>query len=221
MALGFRGLRPSFVGVLVAASVAAAAPASAQEPQSPYVQRLRMLAQLQTLNADLLSRDSATAVLQSLCDRRDPEAPRIRAHRVEAPDNPQAATAARRQLGAAANEPIRLRRVELMCGEIVLSRADNWYLPNRLTEDMNSMLNTTETPFGVVVAALRFQRRTLSSRLLFNPLPPGWEAAGELEFETPATAPPHVLQHRAVLQTPDGRPFSLLVETYTDRVLVP
>ena len=80
---------------------------------------------------------------------------------------------------------------------------------------------STQTPFGVVVASLRFQRRTLSSRLLFQPLPPGWEAAGELAFDGPATPPPHVLQHRAVLQTPDGRPFSLLVETYTDRVLAP
>lgn len=205
----------------MATLVAAAAPVSAQEPPSPYVQRLRMLAQLQTLNADLLGRDSATAVLQALCDRRDPEAPRIRARRTEAPDSPQAAAVARRQLGAAANEAIRLRRVELMCGEAVLSRADNWYLPDRLTPDMNSTLNTTETPFGVVVAPLRFQRRTLSSRLLFNPLPPGWEAYGELAFEAPALPPPQVLQHRAVLQTPDGRPFSLLVETYTDRVLVP
>lgn len=205
----------------MAALVAASSPVSAEVSQSPYVQRLRMLAQLQTLNADLLSRDSATAVLQSLCDRREPDAPRIRARRIEAPDNPQAAAAVRRQLGAAANEPIRLRRVELMCGEAVLSRADNWYLPDRLTAEMNSTLNTTETPFGVVVAALRFQRRTLSSRLLFNPLPQGWEAHGELAFEGPATPPPHVLQHRAVLQTPDGRPFSLLVETYTDRVLTP
>jgi hypothetical protein len=203
----------------VAALVAASSPVAAEV--SPYVQRLRMLAQLQTLNSDLLSRDSATAVLQGLCDRREPGAPRIRARRIETPDNPQAAGAARRQLGAAANEAIRLRRVELMCGEVVLSRADNWYLPDRLTPEMNSRLNTSETPFGVVVAPLRFQRRTLSSQLLFNPLPPGWAAAGELAFEGPATPPPHVLQHRAVLQTPDGRPFSLLVETYTDRVLIP
>jgi chorismate-pyruvate lyase len=210
-----------FAGVFVAAFLAAAAPASAQAPQSPYVQRLRMLAQLQTLNADLLSRDSATAVLQALCDRRDPEAPRMRARRVEAPDDPRAAAAARRQLGAAANEPIRLRRVELICGETVLSRADNWYLPGRLTQEMNTQLDTTQTPFGVVVAALRFQRRTLSSRLLFQPLPAGWEAQGELAFDGPATPPPQVLQHHAVLQTPDGRPFSLLVETYTDRVLTP
>jgi len=205
----------------VAALVAATSPVLAQESQSPYVQRLRMLAQLQTLNADLLSRPSATAVLQALCDRREPGAPRIRARRLEAPDNAQAAAIARRQLGAAANEPIRLRRVELMCGEAVLSRADNWYLPDRLTQQMNSTLNTTETPFGVVVAPLAFQRRTLSSRLLFSPLPPGWEARGELAFDAPATPPPQVLQHRAVLQTPDGRPFSLLVETYTDRVLTP
>ena len=205
----------------MAALVAASSPAAAEVSQSPYMQRLRMLAQLQTLNSELLSRDSATAVLQALCDRRQADAPRILARRIEAPDNPQAASAARRQLGAAANEAIRLRRVELMCGEAVLSRADNWYLPERLTPEMNSTLNTTQTPFGVVVASLRFQRRTLSSRLLFQPLPPGWEAAGELAFDGPATPPPHVLQHRAVLQTPDGRPFSLLVETYTDRVLAP
>lgn len=205
----------------MAVLVAASAPASAQEAQSPYVQRLRLLAQLQTLNAELLSHDSATAVLQALCDRRQADAPRILARRAAAPDDPNAAAVARRQLGVAANEPIRLRRVELTCGDDVLSRADNWYLPGRLTTEMNSQLDTTQTPFGVVVGPLRFQRRTLSSRLLFQPLPRGWEAHGELQFDGPAVPPPQVLQHRAVLQTPDGRPFSLLVETYTDRVLTP
>ena len=65
--------------------------------------------------------------------------------------------------------------MEILCGETVLSRADNWYLPARLTQQMNTTLETTETPFGVVVRPLAFQRRTLSSRLLFNPLSPGWE----------------------------------------------
>ena len=209
------------MAALIAAASLAPQGAAAQGPQPYFVQRLRMLAQLQTLNAELLSHDSATAVLQGLCDRRDPAAPPIRARRVEAPDNLQAATAARRLLGAAANEPIRLRRVELTCGETVLSRADNWYLPGRLTQEMNSTLETTETPFGVVVRPLAFQRRTLSARLLFNPLPPGWEAQAPEAFEAPVAPPPNVLQHRAVLQTPDGRPFSLLVETYTDGVLAP
>lgn len=201
--------------------VTAASPVEAQEPSSNYVQRLRLQAQLQSLNADLLAHDSATAVLQALCDRHMPDAPRIFARRVEAPDDPAAANAARRQLGAAANEPVRLRRVELTCGETVLSRADNWYLPARLTTEMNTALATTQTPFGIVVRPLAFQRRTLASRLLFAPLPYGWEAQDPAAFDAPVRAPANVLQHRALLQTPDGRPFSLLVETYTAAVLAP
>jgi hypothetical protein len=205
----------------MAATLLAPGGAAAEGSQIHFVQRLRLLAQLQTLNSDLLSRDSATAVLQAMCDRRDTEAPKIRARQVEAPDNLQAANAARRQLGAAASEPVRHRRVELMCGEVVLSRADNWYLPARLTAQMNIDLESTERPFGVVVRPLGFQRRTLSARLLFNPLPPGWEAQDPAQLDLPLAAPAEVLQHRAVLQTPDGRPFSLLIETYSDRVLVP
>ena len=33
------------------------------------------------------------------------------------------------------------------------------------------------------------------------------------------TIPDHVLGHRAVLSTPDGAPFSEVVETYTGEVL--
>jgi hypothetical protein len=204
----------------VAFAAAEVAPAKAQEPSSNYVLRLRLQAQLQTLNADLLSHDSATAVLQALCDRHMTDAPRVLARRVEAPDDPPAANAARQALGAAANEPIRLRRVELMCGETVLSRADNWYLPGHLTAEMNATLETTRTPFGIVVRPLAFQRRTLAARLLFNPLPYGWEAQAPAAFDAPVRIPAEVLQHRALLQTPDGRPFSLLVETYAAAVLV-
>jgi len=209
------------VAAVVTAASLAPSGAAAQDAQANYVQRLRLQAQLQTLNADLLSHDSATAVLQALCDRRDPAAPKILAHQVEVPDDLAAGNAARRQLGAAANEPVKRRRVELKCGEVVLSRADNWYLPGRLTAQMNIDLESTERPFGVVVRPLNFQRRTLSSRLLFQPLPPGWEAADPAGFDVPISMPPNVLQHRAYLQTPDGRPFALLIETYSDRVLIP
>jgi hypothetical protein len=207
----------------VAAVLAATAPGSegATAPASHYVQRLRLQAQLQTLNAELLSQDSATAVLQALCDRRDPAGPRIRARRSILEDTPDVAADVRKRLSAASNEPVIHRRVELTCGEVVLSRADNWYLPNRLTPEMNRLLGATDTPFGVAVKPLSFQRRTLSSELLFRPLPPGWEAQAPEGFEQPAAIPPEVLRHRAVLQTPDGRPFSLLVETYSDQVLIP
>lgn len=199
----------------------ALAPDGAAAPASHYVQRLRLQAQLQTLNAELLGRDSATAVLQDLCDRRDPAAPRIRARRSILEDTPEVTADVRKRLAAASNEPVIHRRVELTCGEAVLSRADNWYLPTRLTPEMNRLLDTTDTPFGVAVKPLAFQRRTLSANLLFAPLPPGWEAQPAATFDQAVTVPPEVLQHRALLQTPDGRPFSLLVETYSDRVLVP
>ena len=49
---------------------------------------------------------------------------------------------------------MRYRRVQLACGDRVLSEADNWYLVGRLTLDMNTALERTETPFGVAVRAL-------------------------------------------------------------------
>ncbi len=203
---------------LLAAFVAATTPVVAPQP---YVQRLRWQAQIQTLNADLLSHNSATAVLQSLCDRREPTAPRIRAHRSEVTDTPEHMDAVRRDLGARPTEPVKHRRVELICGDVALSRADNWYLPGRLTPRMNAALDKTDTPFGVVVKELGFQRRTLSATMLFEPLPTGWERQPATELGEPVSVPPEVLRHRAVLQTGYGRPFSLVVETYTDAVLVP
>ena len=209
------------MAAVMAATTLAPGGAAAEASQVHFKQRLRLHEQLQALNSQLLSHPSATAVLQALCDRRGPQAPRIRARRIAVPDNLRAANAARRQLGVAASEPIRHRRVELMCGEVVLSRADNWYLPARLSQQMNTTLETTERPFGVVVAPLRFQRRTLSAQVLFRPLPADWEAQDPAVFESPVMTPPEVLQHRATLQTPDGRPFALLVETYSDQVLAP
>jgi len=203
---------------MAATSLASADAADSAHPH--YVERLRAFAQLQALNAALLSHDSATAVLQALCDRRDPAAPPIRARHVAVTDTAQQTAAVRRELGAAANAPIRHRRVELVCGEAILSRADNWYLPGRLTPEMNQALDTTETPFGVVVRPLGFQRRTLSARLLFEPLPPGWESQPPAALDRSTPAPADVLQHRAVLQTPDGRVFSLLVETYSKWALI-
>ena len=47
----------------------------------------------------------------------------------------------------------------------------------------------------------------------------GW-APGPLRRKAARLAiPDHVLEHRAVLSTPDGEPFSEVVETYTGEVL--
>ena len=67
---------------------------------------------------------------------------------------------------------------------------------------------------------LGFQRRTLSAALLFSPLPAGWDVAPRgADGGGDLTIPKQVIQHRAVLSTPAGVPFSVVVETYTDKVL--
>jgi len=188
----------------------------ASTPRADYVQRVELLALLQTLNAELLSHDSATATLERWCaEHRLAQPALIVARRVREADKPLPAEL-RTRLAAAPDEPIAYRHVQLACGERVLSDADNWYLPDRLTPDMNRELERTDTPFGKVVKALGFQRRTFAAQLLWSPLPPQWEM-GDLAATTQALHPPaFVLRHEAVLYTDARGPFSVVVENYTD-----
>src|ERR1700692_534097 len=198
-----------------------ATPASSNGWPTDFVARLESSLLLQTLNADLLSHESATLTLERWCaDHRLASPPRIVAERIPGADKPPTEEQ-RRELGVAPTDPVRYRRVRLLCGNVVLSEADNWYVPARLTPDMNKLLDTTDTPFGRAVHALHFQRHTISAPLLWQPLPEGWEmsptAPGERSGKL--VAPAAVLQHRAVLTLPDGTPFSEVVETYTGNVL--
>jgi hypothetical protein len=157
------------------------------------------VAEVNDLDARLLGHDSATAVLGGWCrDHHLAADPTIRAERDALVKAPDADTLKR--LGAGDPILVRYRHVRLMCGTHVLSEADNWYRPDVLTPDMNRALDTTRTPFGVVVAALGFHRETLS----VDVMP---ESSGA------------VLRHRAVLTTSAGVPFSVVVETYTREVL--
>jgi hypothetical protein len=132
---------------------------------------------------------------------------------VRVPTEPKPPTDEQRELlQVGPLEPVRYRHVQLKCGTLVLSEADNWYVPGRLTAAMNHLLETTDTPFGVVVHDTHFYRHTISTHLLWMPLPPGWEMnpatspAGTATLSVPAK----VLEHRAVLT---------LSETYTGNVL--
>ncbi len=181
--------------------------------------RAEAFAAIQSLNVELLTHDSATATLESWCAvHRLAPVPRVVARRVRI-DKPADAQV-RAALGVGPDEPVRYRRVDLACGDKVLSQADNWYLPARLTSEMNTALETTDTPFGRAVAALGFHRRTLSTRLIDPPLAEGWEMKPPPPPRRgPLRLGPDLLQHRAVLETPDGRPFSIVVETYRKEVL--
>jgi chorismate-pyruvate lyase len=179
--------------------------------------RVKALALLQTLNATLLSSHSATVTLQQWCAAHAlaPEA-RIRARRDSMVRKPADADI-RTPLQVGPDETIAYRRVELACGDKVLSEADNWYVPARLTPEMNRTLNQTDTPFGSAVMALGFTRRPLSAELLWSPLPSGWEnrmPASAAANGARLDIPERVLRHRAVLYRRDGVPFSLVEETY-------
>ncbi len=205
--------------VLAAVGLACAAAPAAAWPDTP-LGRVEALAALQSLNVELLTHDSATATLEAWCaSHRLAPRPRILARRVrtEKPAPPEVRAA----LQAAPEAPLRYRRVQLACGDRILSEADNWYAPDRLTPEMNRVLDETDTPFGRAVAALSFKRRTLSAELLFKPLPDGWDVSLSLPVRGRGklAVPPFVLQHRAVLSDASGVPFSVVVESYTDQVL--
>ena len=211
-------LRMLWISACLFAVAAHAEPAQEGWQDTPVV-RLKALALLQTLNATLLSNSSATATLTQWCGEHHmaPEA-RIRAIRDTQTVKPADADV-RRQLQVGADEPVGYRRVQLACGAHVLSEADNWYVPSRLTPDMNRVLDSSDTPFGTAVRALNFTRKTESVRLLWSPLPAGWEmkmppATEATEAKSALDIPEQVLQHRAVLYKDGNIPFSLVVETY-------
>ena len=116
----------------IAVVLALATSAATAAPQD-FTRRLEAQLLLQTLNADLLSHDSATGVLQAWCDAHGPAGRKIVARQVLGADKPLP-EAGRILLGGGA---VRYRRVQLACGDRVLSEADNWYLVGRLTLDMN------------------------------------------------------------------------------------
>jgi chorismate-pyruvate lyase len=148
--------------------------------------------------ARIVAGESASAVLQQWCAAHglDP----LRAQRVAGTEN-DPGPSVRAALAVGAAETISYRRVKLGCGGQTLSEADNWYLPNRLTPDMNRRLETTQAPFGLVVRPLSFTRRTLAVRRHPDAL--------------------HVLEVRALLLTGSGAPFSYVVEDYGGPLATP
>jgi chorismate-pyruvate lyase len=211
---------PLLLVLLLNSSPGLAAPVEASRIEWPdtLVSRLEALALLQTLNGNLLSHDSATLVLDKWCEEHHlAVSAKVVAERVTGEDKPPSQEQLH-ILGVASARDIKYRRVSLVCGTRVLSEADNWYVPSRLTPAMNQLLDHTDVSFGRAVQALHFRRRTLSVDFLWSPLPEGW-ASGQSQIlpSSPGTlaVPRYLLQHRAVLSLTNGTPFSEVVETYT------
>jgi len=159
---------------------------------------------VERLKSDLLGKESATQVLTRWCADLHLAAPAI-VRAIRDASVKDASEETRALLKADSKEPIRYRRVKLTCGKHILSEADNWYVPSRLTPEMNQTLDTTDTSFGTVVKPLGFHRKTLDAL-------PAPDAA-------PNSAT--VLRVRAILLTPDETPFSLVVESYQKALTPP
>ncbi|MEI9928709.1 MAG: hypothetical protein WDN44_14780 [Sphingomonas sp.] len=109
------------------------------------------IALVEELNARLLAGPTATAVLAAWCAEHGMADPaRIHAERVPGPAA-AASPGQRARLGVGADETLGYRRVRLMCGAHLMSEAENWYVPGRLTPAMRSALADTDTPFGAVM----------------------------------------------------------------------
>ena len=154
---------------------------------------------LEAFEATLRRHDSATLALEEWCAARGIADPaRITAQSVNATSNdpPQSM---RDHLDLERGETFAMRNVRLACGQTVLSVAWNWYVPSRLTPEMNEALRYGNTPFGKVVAPLQFRRKPLKT------------VYGRAE-NCPAGT---ISTHRAMLVLPDGRPLAYLIECYT------
>lgn len=184
-----------------------------------FLARVETLASIETLNAEILASSSATRALEHWCQvhAMAPD-PKVHAELVRGADTPLD-DAGRKRLGLAA-EPVKYRRVRLTCGGHVLSEADNWYVPSRLTPEMNHVLETTDTPFGKAVAALRFTRQTFAVDGVWSPLPEDWQIRPPPDHAHAQLAIPHILfTHHAVLYDASHRPFSEVAEHYTSELL--
>ena len=159
--------------------------------------------ELGQFEALLANHDSATLALERWCESRGIASPAtIRAEPdtgvVIAPPADMAVL-----LGLADGEQAAYRRVMLSCGDLVLSHAHNWYVPSRLSPEMNAELAASTVPFGKVAAPLGFRRERLDSQ----------------RGAAPGCPADTVLSQRARLVLPDGRPLALLVECYTAAIL--
>lgn len=156
---------------------------------------------LAALRRLLLTSGSATRALEEWCDEHRIGSGSIRAERrASLPGRPDDELLD--AFALAPCEPLRHRRVTLTRGGTELSDCDLWWLPARLDPAMVAEVETTNAPFGAIIAPLRPKRRTLFEAVL---------PAGGV----------HVLEHRAVVLESVGecRPIAAVREFYRATLL--
>ncbi|WGF87282.1 hypothetical protein [Marinivivus vitaminiproducens] len=175
--------------------------------------RAHLAALVRRLHHALLAASSATQVLEQWCATWHAAAAARIAVRIvpAAPALPDDAMRARLDVGG--DDRIGHRRVCLHWEGRILSEADNWYVPARLSAGMNATLAASSEPFGRVIAPLRPYRTNLRALVL-------WQADTDLGDGT-ITIPSAVLRHEAVIRSVRGEPLAEVHEVYQRGVLPP
>jgi chorismate-pyruvate lyase len=196
--------RPALTALLLCLAQPAVAGPSLALPDD--LTRWRTSALIERIDADLLASTSATLTLERWCADHEIAAPaRILVERdraaERAPDARQRAS-----LGVTADTPVRYRKVQLKCGDHILSEAENWYVPGRLTPAMNGALDGSDEPFGKVIRPLSPHRQTLGLERHWSPV------TDKASASAPCNTP--VFSHEAMVLGGDGKPLALVAEHY-------
>jgi chorismate-pyruvate lyase len=184
--------------------------------------RTQAQALLESLNTGLLDAPTATAFLDQWCaDHKFANGAKIRA-RIDASRVRPVSEEQRLRLQIGSSEHVAYRHVELVCGEVVLSEAENWYVPARLSPEMNRILATTDTPFGRVVQDLKPHRKTFAVEMFWKPAPGGaGDGSGAQDRpDAPLDIPWRLFKHSALVFNADQIPFSEVHESYTSELLL-
>jgi uncharacterized protein YjiS (DUF1127 family) len=168
------------------------------------------------LSGHLLHASTATEALHAWCVAHRLSAGPITAVKQD-PDRPRCADDdVLDELMPARHERISYRCVRLVRGRVVLSEADNWFIPERLPPEVRSALETTDMPFGAAIARLRPSRRTYFVR--FPELSSASEAGtgGWPAGLSPSTP---ILEHKAIVLDQNRQPLSVVSERYCAALL--
>jgi len=134
---------------------------------SRALQATESWARYEALVAALLETSSATATLAAWSRQRGWD-DRIVAYKLGADTRPAPGRIAA-LLDTPEGEIVGYRKVALASGDRVLSRADNWFTPGRLSSGVNAGLDASQTPFGRLVSRMSPTRRVISADRLWAP----------------------------------------------------
>jgi hypothetical protein len=156
---------------------------------------------IRELSRHIAQARTATAALLAWCDEHRLSQGPIIAKRLERDRTVPAGDVSLPEIGVLPEELLCRRRVQLVRGDLPLVTADNWFLPARLPARMNDVLESTDLPFGAVVAPLNPARRNASIH---------FSDPGDGESWGPET----ILEHRAIVFDGEGQPLAVVRERF-------